>query len=116
MWQYIIKIALSAIVLVTVAELAKRNPLWAATLASLPIASILTFIWIYLDSGDASKISALSEGILWLVIPSLLFFITLPLLLRNGFGFWVSLGSDCVITGLAYFGMIKLLGWMGVKI
>ncbi len=116
MWQYMIKILLSATVLVAVAELAKRHSMWAATLASLPIASILTFIWIYLDSGNTEKIVTLSQGILWLVLPSLLFFITLPFLIRYGFGFWMSLGIDCFITALAYFGMLKILMWVGVKI
>lgn len=55
MLQFALKIILSAAILVAVAELARRNSFWAAALASLPLTSILAFIWLYLDSGDTEK-------------------------------------------------------------
>ena len=116
MIQYALKIILSAAILVTVAEVAKRSSFWAAALASLPLTSLLAFVWLYLDSGDTEKVVALSHGIFWLVLPSLVLFIVLPLLLRGGLGFWLSLGAACVATGVAYFGMIKILGLFGVRI
>jgi len=114
--QYALKIILSSAILVSVSELAKRNSFWASVLASLPITSLLAFIWLYLESGDTNKVAALSEGIFWLVLPSLALFIVLPLLLRSGFGFWLSLGSACCATLIAYFGMVKILGFWGVRI
>lgn len=116
MWQYALKITLSAVVLVAVSELAKRSSFWAAALASLPFTSLLAFVWLYLDSGDVQKIGALSHGIFWLVLPSLVLFITLPFLLRSGYGFWASLSGSCIATAIAYFGMVKILGVFGVRI
>jgi len=37
MWPYIIKIAVTAVVVVAVSEMAKRSPVWAALLASLSL-------------------------------------------------------------------------------
>jgi hypothetical protein len=116
MWQYILKILLSAVVLVAVSALAKRSSFWAAALASLPLTSLLAFVWLYFDSADVQKIGALSYGIFWLVLPSLILFVTLPLLLRNGFGFWTSLSTSCVATAIAYLGMVKILGVFGIRI
>jgi len=116
MMQYALKIVLSAAILVAVAELAKRSSFWAAALASLPLTSLLAFVWIYLDSGDIEKVATLSHGIFWLVLPSLLLFLVLPLLLRGGLGFWLSLGAACFVTAAAYFGMVKILGVLGVRI
>jgi hypothetical protein len=116
MWQFIVKVLISAIVLVTVAELAKRTSFWAAALASLPLTSVLAFVWLYLDTGDPAKVGELAGGIFWLVLPSLVLFLVLPPLLRQGFGFWVSLGLACLATALAYLGMVKLLGWYGIRI
>ncbi len=116
MWQYALKIALSAVIVVAVAELAKRSSFWGAALASLPLTSLLAFVWLYLDSGDLQKVAALSHGIFWLVLPSLALFIVLPLLLRSGWGFWSSLAVSCAATALAYVGMARTLGWLGVKI
>ena len=116
MMQYALKIVLSAAILVAVAELAKRSSFWAAALASLPLTSLLAFVWIYLDSGDIEKVATLSHGIFWLVLPSLVLFLVLPLLLSGGLGFWLSLGAACFVTAAAYFGMVKILGIFHVRI
>ena len=116
MWQYALKILISAVVVVAVSELAKRSSFWGAALASLPLTSLLAFVWLYLDTGDAQKVSALSHGIFWLILPSLVLFIALPLLLRGGVGFWLSLAISCLATAGAYVGMVRLLGALGIRI
>ncbi|BAN35626.1 hypothetical protein SCD_n01815 [Sulfuricella denitrificans skB26] len=109
MWQYTLKIALTAAIVVAISEIAKRNSFWAAALASLPLTSLLALIWLYVETGDTQKVTALAQGIFWLVIPSLLLFVLLPLLLRAGWGFWSSLGTSSVATAAAYFGMAWIL-------
>ena len=102
MLYYVLKVLLSAIIIVVVSEVAKRSSLFGALIASLPLTSILAIIWLYVDTSDTSKIGALATDILWLVIPSLLFFIALPLLLRNGVQFWWALLFSCLATAAAY--------------
>jgi hypothetical protein len=116
MWQYALKIVLTVAIIVAVSEIAKRSSFWAAALASLPLTSLLALIWIYVDTGNAQKVATLSQGIFWLVIPSLLLFILLPLLLRAGWGFWASLGSSLAVTTAAYFGMVWILGRLHINI
>jgi len=116
MWQYGLKIVLSALIIVAVAELAKRNSFWGAALASLPMTSVLAFIWLYLDTGDVERVASLSYGIFWLVLPSLTLFIALPLLLRVGFNFWLSLAVSCGATAIAYLGMLKMLSALDIRI
>lgn len=116
MWQYAVKIAVSAAVLVAVAEIAKRSSFWAAALASLPLTSLLAFVWLHLETGDAGKVAALSQGIFWLVLPSLVLFVVLPLLLRAGWSFWPSLGAGCVATALAYGAMAWALTRAGIRL
>jgi hypothetical protein len=62
MWQYIIKIAVTAMVVVAVSEIAKRSPIWAALLASLPLTSLLALVWLCRDTGDSEQIAALSKA------------------------------------------------------
>ena len=54
------------------------------------VTSLLAFIWLYRETGDAQKVAALSSDILWLVLPSLLLFALLPVLLRLGWNFWLA--------------------------
>lgn len=116
MWQYIAKVFLTAAVVVAVSELAKRSTLMGAVLASLPLTSLLAFIWLYLDTGNVNRVADLSLGIFWLVIPSLPLFVVLALLLRTGYGFWTSLAAGCMIAVAAYFAMIWGLGRFGVRV
>jgi len=115
MWQYVVKVLLTAAVVVAVAEIAKRSTFWGAAIASLPLTSVLAFVWLYLDTGDTQRVGDLSQSIFWLVLPSLTLFLVLPLLLRSGVAFWLSLGVACVGTALAYFAMVWCLGRFGVR-
>jgi hypothetical protein len=88
---FIIKTLITALVIAAVSELSRRFTTLAALLVSLPLTSILAFIWIYWDSQDNAKIIEMSYSVFWLVLPSLLFFLVLPLLLKHGVGFPVAM-------------------------
>ncbi len=115
MLNYFIKIAVSALVLVAVSEIAKRNTYLAALLASLPLTSLLAFVWLYLDTGDAQKVSSLSLNIFWLVLPSLALFLLLPALIKLGWGFWLSLGVSMAATAGCYAAMMAIYRQIGVQ-
>lgn len=116
MWQYVIKILLTAMVVVAVTEIAKRSSFWGAALASLPLTSLLAFVWLYVDTHDAQRVADLSREIFWLVLPSLSLFVLLPILLRSGWNFWSSLAVTCVATAAAYLGVIWCLQKFSIRI
>lgn len=115
MWHYAIKIGLTAVLVVVVSEVAKRSTFWAAALASLPLTSLLAFVWLYLDTHDTARVAALSVDILWLVLPSLVLFVMFPLLLRAGWNFWLGLTTSCAATALAYAALIFVLARIGTR-
>jgi hypothetical protein len=116
MWHYVIKILLTSAVVVAVAEIAKRSTFWGAAVASLPLTSVLAFVWLYVDTGNTARVAALSHSIFWLVLPSLTLFLVLPLLLRFGVAFWISLGVACIATAMAYLAMVWTLGRSGLRV
>ncbi|SRR5258706_16209503 len=115
MAYYLFKLLISALLIVAISEIAKRSTFAGAILASLPLTSVLAFVWLYVESGSAEKIPALSIGIFWLVIPSLILFILLPFLLRWGLGFWPSLLGSMAATAAGYGLMLPLLRRLGVE-
>lgn len=116
MIHYAIKIALTSILVVAISEAARRSALVGALIASLPLTSLLAMIWLYAETGDVTKIAALSSGIFWLVLPSLVLFIALPLLLRGGLAFWPSLGVSVALTAASYAALLAILPRLGVEI
>ena len=80
----VIKIIITSLIIVAISEISKRSSFIGALLASLPLVSVLAMVWLYIDTKDVEKVSDLANSIFWLVIPSLAFFISLPLLLKKG--------------------------------
>jgi len=109
MLEAIVKVIITSVLVVAIAEVAKRSSLFAAILASIPLTSVLAMIWLYVDTGDVEKIATLASGIFWLVLPSLALFIALPVLLRAGWPFAPSLLVSGALTVGCYFAMIALL-------
>jgi hypothetical protein len=112
----VIKILITSGLVVAISEIAKRSSMMAGILASIPLISVLGFIWLYLDTKEVEKISNLSTSIFWLVIPSLALFVTLPILLKKGIGFYPSLGIATSVTVVCYYLMIVVLGKFGIKL
>jgi hypothetical protein len=116
MWQYAAKILITAVLVVVVSEVGRRSSLWGAVLASLPVTSLLAFVWLYTGTGDVEAISKLSYSIFWLVLASLPLFLVLPVLLGRGVTFWPALGIACCVTVIAYFGLVWVLGRLNVRL
>lgn len=112
MYQYLIKTVISAIVLVAASEISKRFPLIGALLISLPLVSILALIWLWLDTGDKEAVAALSINVFWLVIPSLVLFISLPVLLKKiAFGWSLAISAGFTIG--AYYLTLLIMKALG---
>lgn len=116
MINYVIKIAITTILIVAISEIAKRSSFAGALLASLPLVSVLAMLWLYIDTKDVEKVSALSTSIFWLALPSLVLFVTLPLLLKQGLHFYSSISLAIGFTIGAYWLMVVVLNNYGIKL
>ncbi len=99
---YLVKLVISATLIVVVSEVARRSSLFGGLIASLPLVSFLGMIWLYVDTRDSDKVAALSRDIFWLVLPSLALFALLPWLLKRM--------SFAPALGLATVGMFAAYG------
>lgn len=111
---YLVKIAVTTVLVVLVSEIAKRSSLIGAILASVPLVSVLAMIWLYIDTGSTARVSALASNIFWLVLPSLVLFLVLPVLLKQGLNFYWSLGIAIGVTVACYFLMVLALNALGI--
>ncbi len=112
----ILKFALSAALLVAVSEIGKRSSFLGGLLASLPLVSLLAMIWLYQDTRDVQIVAALSTSIFWLVLPSLVLFLTLPLLLKRGVNFYPALAVSVAAMLACYGATVFALGKIGLKL
>jgi len=112
----LVKLLITALLIVAISELAKRSTFLAAILTSLPLISVLAMTWLYIDTRDTERIATLAGNVFWLVLPSLVLFVSLPLLLRGGVNFPMSMTLSIGLTIAAYFLMVFVLRKAGVEL
>jgi hypothetical protein len=113
---YLTKIAITAILVVAISEISRRSTLLGGILASVPLVSVLAMMWLYVDTHDTTRIASLSQSILWLVLASLPLFVVLPLLLKKGLNFYLSMGIGLAVMIACYLALITVLRRFGVAL
>jgi len=116
MGYYALKVLISSVLIVLISEVSKRSTLFGALLASIPFVSLFAFFWLYHDTKNVQLVSSLSTSIFWLVLPSLALFIALPLLLKQGINFYLSLGLASIITMVCYGLLIVIMNYFRVEL
>ncbi len=112
-YRFIIKVVVTALVVAGISEIGKRSSVMAALLASLPLTSLLAFMWLYLDTKENEPVAQLSMDIFWMVIPSLAFFPVFSYCLRQNWSFVVSMLVSAGVTVGAYFLFFFLMKRVG---
>ena len=103
----ITKYFVTAAVVVLVSEVAKRSDKLGSLLASLPLVTVLTLIWLYVEQQPQEKIANHAWYTFWYVVPTLPMFLLFPALLPR-IGFWPTLLASVAIT-LVCFGVFALV-------
>lgn len=116
MLYLLIKAAISGAIVAAVSEIARRYPGWGGLVASLPLTSLFAMLWLWRDTGDAERVAELSQSTIWFFIPSVPLFIVLPILLRSGLGFWLSIAIVVAGTLALYALMFWAAPRIGIKL
>lgn len=116
MFYYGLKVAISAVIIVAITEIAKRSSGFAALLAALPLTSLMAFMWLYIEGEEPVRIAELSSQIFWLVLPSLVLFLLLPFLIKQGMNFWLSFAVSVAVTIMCYLALLPALRKFGVQL
>lgn len=111
----LIKAAISGIIVALASEVARRWPGIGGLIVSLPLVSLLTFLWLWRDTGDPERVAQLAQSAFWFFLPSMPMFLILPAMLRTGVGFWLALSLSVVLTVALYAGMFWLAPRMGFR-
>ena len=103
---YVVKVLISAAVIVVVSELAKSNPRAGAVLLALPLTTLLAFVAAQHAGTEMAQLTALSKDALVLVPLTLLFYVPFAVPTMARLGFWVAFPSGLFLAALA------IVGWL----
>lgn len=114
--QYIIfKYLITAGVVVIVSEFAKRSDKLGALIAALPLVTVLTLIWLYVEHQPTNKIADHAYYTFWYVIPTLPMLLLFPYLLPKC-GFVLTLISCVVFTTVTFLLFALLVKQFGIDL
>ena len=108
----ITKYLLTAGMVVFISEVAKRSDRLGGFIAALPLMTLLTLVWLYIENQPEDKIANHAYYTFWYVIPTLPMFLLFPYLLPKIGFFLVNYG--CVCSGNCYLLWFICLGDEGL--
>ncbi|MBU3605786.1 DUF3147 family protein [Polynucleobacter sp. MWH-Creno-3A4] len=103
----ITKYLLTAGMVVFISEVAKRSDRLGGFIAALPLMTLLTLVWLFVENQPEEKIANHAYYTFWYVIPTLPMFLLFPYLLPR-IGFWFTMGASVIVTIICY-GLFALL-------
>ena len=109
---FMVKAILSGLLVATISTVARRYPGWGGLIASLPLVSVLSMIWLFGETRDAESVARLSIGAFWFILPSIPMFLVIPAMLRRGISFPVTLIVACVMT----IGLYAAMNWAAPRL
>ncbi len=112
MLLFVIKALISGVLVATISLVAKRYPGWGGLIASLPLVSVLSMLWLYGETRDPERVAALSIGAFWFFLPSVPMFLVIPALLRSGLSFPLTMALAIVMT----IGLYAAMGWLAPRL
>ena len=82
---FIVKLLISNLIIVACTQIGRKLPALAGLIATMPLTSLIVLVWLYADDpGDYRLLIDYTRGVLWGIIPTILFFsVTFFCLRRN---------------------------------
>ena len=114
MWLFVIKAMLSGLLVAAISTIARRYPGWGGLVASLPLVSLLSMLWLYGETRDAEQVARLSIGAFWFFLPSIPMFLVIPIMLRSGYSFPLTMAVAILLTILLYAAMSWAVPRLGI--
>lgn len=112
----VLKAIISGVLIALASEAAKKWPLWGAVMVSVPLTSLLTAMWIHIETADIEKNAAFLRNVFWAHLPTLVFFILCPILLRSGMNFWLSVALSLLATAVVFYVYSIFIRQFGIRV
>ena len=107
----VVKVVLTAFVILFVTKIQLVSDKLSALLIALPLTSLVAMMWMHAEGQSAGRIAGHAESTFWFVLPTLPMFLVLPWMLRSGWGFPASLALNCLLT----MGLFWTMVWIGKR-
>ncbi|HEY6872840.1 MAG TPA: DUF3147 family protein [Geobacteraceae bacterium] len=96
--QFLLKLAITNLIVVACARIGRSYPTLGGLIATMPLTSLLVLVWLHLDKpGDFRLMTAYTRGVLWGIIPTILFFVAAQYCFRRQLPFSLALSAGFAV-------------------
>jgi|TARA_B110000858_G_C17799455_1_gene474421 hypothetical protein len=106
--EFLIKVIIGGIIIATVSTVSERYPTIGAFVLGIPLASFVSFIFMYYAGVDVQTFKTISVHTVYFVLVSLLFFPMFVYIMPT-YGFWTAMATGSAITGTLMFALSRFL-------
>jgi uncharacterized membrane protein (GlpM family) len=102
--KFVIKLLISVCVISFCAGIGRKLPTLAGLIAVMPLTGLIVLVWLYLDNpGDFALMTAYTKGVLWGIVPTMLFFLVAFLCFHKHLPLWAVLCAGFTVWLVAAF-------------
>jgi len=98
---FLVKLLVTNLIILLSVQIGRKAPTLAGLIATMPLTSLIVLVWLHLDRpADIRLMTDYTRGVLWGIIPTVLFFLaahycfrrqlSVPLALSAGFAVWLA--------------------------
>jgi len=93
--RFFIKLFVTVVIVVFCSQIGRKLPTLAGLIATAPITSLIVLLWLYSDNvGDFRLMTDYTKGVVWGIMPTVLFFAVAYLCFRRQIGIWLVLAAS----------------------
>ena len=97
--MFLIKLAVSNLIIVACVLVGRRSPTLGGLIATMPLTSLIVLVWLATDNPCNHRLlGEYTRGVLWGILPTLVFFVMAYFCLRKGIG----LPTVLTVSGAAW--------------
>ncbi|MBJ9976918.1 DUF3147 family protein [Pseudomonas sp. S75] len=111
----ITKYFITSAIVVLMSEFAKRSDKLGGLIASLPLVTVLTLVWLHYEQQSPDKIANHAWYTFWYVVPTLPMFLIFPKLIER-MGFWPALCIAMVSSMVIFVVFATVLRRFGIDL
>ena len=91
-----VKIIVSTIIIGIITEISRRYPQQGGIIAALPIVSVLSIFWLYIQGEHKETLSKFALGVAWGIPATVVMLLIIGMALRHSFHLFVSIGLGII--------------------
>ena len=114
--QDVVKIIVTALLIVLVTKVQVVSDRLSSLLIALPFTSLIAMVWMQMEHQSAQRIANHAEGTFWFVLPTMPMFLVIPWMLRHGWPFWPTMLANCVMTIVLFWIMVLIMRKFGMNL